>query len=43
VTYTAEMMCGQPASGFGFLEPGFLHRAVIPGRDVGHDRKLYYR
>ena len=43
VTYTAEMMCGQPASGFGFFEPGFVHSAAIPGRDVGHDRKLYYR
>lgn len=43
LTYSQDMMCGEPANSFGFMHPGFLHTAVIPAGDVGHGRKLYYR
>jgi hypothetical protein len=43
LTYSQDMMCGEPANSFGFLDPGYLHTAVIPAGDVGHGKKLYYR
>jgi hypothetical protein len=43
MVYSRDMMCGEPADSFGFLDPGFLHTAAIPASEVGHGRKLYYR
>jgi hypothetical protein len=43
ITYTSGMMCGVPAHSFGFLDPGYLHSAVIPAAHVGHQQQLHYR
>lgn len=42
-TYNQGMMCGAPATTFGFITPGFLHAAVIPGGDMRHNQQLQYR
>jgi dipeptidyl aminopeptidase/acylaminoacyl peptidase len=42
-TYTSDMMCGVPANSFGFLDPGYLHSAVIPAAHIGHQQQLHYR
>jgi hypothetical protein len=42
-SYDRGMMCGEPATTFGFMHPGYMHTAVIPGTDVGYNRLLHYR
>lgn len=34
-TYGASDMCGGPASGEGFLDPGMLHTALLTGLQPG--------
>lgn len=38
-TYGASDMCGGPASGEGFLDPGMLHTALLTGLEPG---QLYW-
>jgi len=40
-TYTAADMCGAPANGTGFHDPGFLHSAIIQG--MPFNTKIYYQ
>jgi hypothetical protein len=42
-SYDRRMMCGDPATTFGFIHPGYMHTAVIPSADVGYNRLLHYR
>jgi hypothetical protein len=42
-SYDRGMLCGEPATTFGFIHPGYMHTAVIPGTDAGHNRRLHYR
>ncbi|KAF6260686.1 Metallo-dependent phosphatase-like protein [Scenedesmus sp. NREL 46B-D3] len=42
-SYDREMMCGEPATTFGFSHPGYMHTAVIPSTDAGYSRQLHYR
>ena len=39
-TYAASDLCGAPASTVGFLDPGFMHTAVIAGLPPG--QLIYY-
>ncbi len=39
ITYTRQEMCGPPASGAGWVEPGMLHAAVMEGLEP---RQTYY-
>lgn len=40
-TYTADDMCGGPATGEGFLDPGMLHTALLTGLEPGE--RYWYR
>ncbi|KAL4458159.1 hypothetical protein ABPG75_013024 [Micractinium tetrahymenae] len=40
-TYGAADMCGGPASGEGFLDPGWLHTALLTGLEPG--QQYWYR
>lgn len=40
-TYTREEMCGAPANGTGWFDPGKFHYAVMTGLDPG--KRYYYR
>ncbi|WIA33189.1 hypothetical protein OEZ86_006336 [Tetradesmus obliquus] len=42
-SYDRGMMCGEPATTFGFIHPGYMHTAVIPGREIGYNRRVHYR
>jgi hypothetical protein len=42
-SYDRGMMCGEPATTFGFIHPGYMHNAVIPGRELGHNQRVHYR
>lgn len=39
-TYTASDLCGEPATTFGWRDPGLLHTYVITGLTVG--QRVYY-
>ncbi|KAI8476656.1 MAG: Metallo-dependent phosphatase-like protein [Monoraphidium minutum] len=41
VTYTKSQMCGTPANGTGWLDPGFMHTAAIPQRPSPGARVFY--
>ena len=41
VSYARSDMCGPPASTVGWLEPGLLHRAVLPG--LAADTEYFYK
>jgi hypothetical protein len=43
LTYTADMMCGPPANGIGFLHPGHMHQALIPLAAFPPNTRVYYR
>jgi hypothetical protein len=42
-SYDRNMMCGEPATTLGFIHPGYMHTAVIPGRELGYNRRMHYR
>lgn len=42
VTYHVSQMCGTPANGTGWLDPGWLHHAVIPSIP-GPGSRVWYR
>uniref|UniRef100_A0A383W7I1 Purple acid phosphatase C-terminal domain-containing protein n=1 Tax=Tetradesmus obliquus TaxID=3088 RepID=A0A383W7I1_TETOB len=42
-SYDRGMMCGEPATTFGFIHPGYMHTAVMPGREIGYNRRVHYR
>ena len=35
ITWAADDMCGPPATGAGFRDPGFVHSVVVPGLEPG--------
>jgi hypothetical protein len=43
LTYTADMLCGMSASGAGFMDPGYMHQALIPLAAFPPNTRVYYR
>jgi hypothetical protein len=43
LTYTADMLCGKSASGAGWLDPGYMHQALIPLASFPPNTRVYYR
>eukprot|EP00798_Chlamydomonas_sp_ICE-L_P027166 gene27165-2406_t len=43
VTYTVDQMCGYPADSEGWLDPGFIHTAVIAAEDLTPNQRFYYQ
>ena len=43
ITYTPDMMCGAPATSFGYISPGFIHRALIPLQTLPPNTPVSYQ
>jgi hypothetical protein len=43
ISYTSDMMCGAPATTFGYISPGYIHRALIPLKTLPPNTRVSYQ